>query len=438
MSRSDYDLYAFTKRAQATLDGIMSQSEKSRGAGTRLLEESVAHAREKPLLEPESDRRTTRVLFITTDTRLLTQATKSLDGFADIEDAFDEVHLMVLRVGVPARHPVLRVANKTWLYTVAARTWWQLPLAAWRVIRRELEFAEGCRFDVVVARDQYESALTAYGAARYYGRVAQLHLPTTTDRALARCRRWLGYWSPRWFSSLRVETEAALTVVQATYPHCPDVAVLPRYRNYPAYFTGEKTNFLGQRYRSFTFFIVYVGPLKETKDVFTAIDVVAPLLRNPRVAFLIIGDGPVLVECERRATLLGVRDRVIFERHTEDLRSVVAGADVMLVTGVDDQSDEIALYGAAAGTPLVLVETPVRQDIFKTGGALIVPAAFPQRLTEAVGRLMNDTRLRLMMRTLARQAVVATLQTDPVIYRESFRDSIEAALLQNQPTDVVE
>lgn len=128
------------------------------------------------VLEFDSSRDVTRVLFISRDTGLLNPTQQSLDGYVDLSDLFDEVHILILREGIPPKYPVLRVEDNVWLYTATAKAWWRTPSAGMEVVENELEFASGFRVDLIVARDPFESAYLANKLAEKYGRATQLHI----------------------------------------------------------------------------------------------------------------------------------------------------------------------------------------------------------------------------------------------------------------------
>lgn len=419
---------SYIQKAQQSLDAILTAEKRSPARATEATV-SISVARQEPVYTPQTGRTKTRVLFVTTDVSILTQTTKSLDGFTAIAEVFHEVHIMVLRTGIPAKHPVLRVDANTWLYTVTAKHEWQLPFMAWRMMQQELSFAEGFRPDVLVARDAGVSALAVYGAGRVYDRPVQLHLAETPEVTLGLVARFVRKWLVRTFASVRVTTDEQAQAVKASHPGCHDVSVLPRFRNYLGLFTGQQGMYLQQKYPQFNFIILYIGQLTPTSTAFSAIDAVRSVLRNPRVGFVIVGNGTGVMECERRATLLGIRDQVVIERRADDIAQYVASADLLLVTDTDSAADEVALYGASAGTPMVLAKTTLRSDLFADGSsAYVIDDVRSARTSDLLVQLLNDSQSRLIMRHTVRQVAEDRLYVDPTAYQASYRASIEAAI----------
>ena len=172
-----------------------------------------------------------------------------------------------------------------------------------------------------------------------------------------------------------------------------------------------------------------MGDLTATSTAFGTIDLMRGVLRNPRVGFLMVGNGTGVMECERRAELLGIKDQVIIERRADDIKQYVESADVLIVTDTDSAADEVTLFGAAAGTPTIMTKTNLREDIFQDGeSAFIVSDVRSSRINEVLLRLLNSNSERLLMREKSRQAVLRRLVNGQQDYEKLYRESIESAL----------
>ncbi|MBP9717194.1 MAG: glycosyltransferase family 4 protein [Candidatus Pacebacteria bacterium] len=418
----------YIQEAKETLDAILRAERVASQKATESVE-SIQAARKKPVADLTSNRTKTRVLFITTDINILNQATKSLDGFTAVNDLFHEVHIMVLRTGIKSRNPVLRIEENTWLYTVTATYAWQLPFFAWSALERELVFADGFRPDIVVALDVGASAFCAYGAGMYYNRSIQIHISKQYQSPVKWLARWFHNWLIRRFLSIRVTTEELVAAYRKQFGPEYDISILPIYRGYLADFTGQQGVYLKKKYPQFNFIVLYVGDLTATSTAFGTIDLMRGVLRNPRVGFLMVGNGTGVMECERRAELLGIKDQVIIERRADDIKQYVESADVLIVTDTDSAADEVTLFGAAAGTPTIMTKTNLREDIFQDGeSAFIVSDVRSSRINEVLLRLLNSNSERLLMREKSRQAVLRRLVNGQQDYEKLYRESIESAL----------
>lgn len=405
---------------------------------------SVKEARQGALqVASTSDRDTTRLLFISRDTSLLNQTTQSLDGYLNLADVFDEVHIVVLQPGIKAHNPVLRVSPNVWLYVVTATHWWWTPVAAITMIESQLMFAEGFRPDLVVARDPYESALVAYYIGRHFNRPTQLHiLENFTNqrvRATLSHRGWRAclarYVIPK-FASIRTSTDQIAALVAKRYPTVLDIATLPRFHNYQAANANAVALTLKDKYQQFTFMIVYLGVLDSESRAYQAMDAVRGLLRNKKIGFVICGEGGARAELQKRAQLLGIAEQVVFERAPSNAVAYLAAVDVLIVPDTTSASDEVAVLGAFAGVPLVLATTPQRADLFVHGeSALLSAADNVAALGAHVNQIVNDVALRQILATAAYDTVSTRLHEDPVAYRLAYRDSVEAAMFARETTE---
>lgn len=398
---------------------------------------SIAEARRSAVqLDVVSERDTTRLLFISRDASLLNQATQTLDGFLNLSDVFDEVHIVVLQVGALPRNPVLRVSANVWLYVVAAPHWWLTPMAAVEMIKSQLAFADGFRPDLIVARDAYECALIALYLGRHLSRPVQLHVLEDIFGLKVRARLPHAFWRlliaryvvPR-FLSVRTSTDQLTLKLSKRYPGIPDIATLPRFHNYQALRAASgQTYTLKEKYPQYVFRMLYIGVLDSDACAYQAMDAVRGLLRNKKICLVFYGSGKGRIELQKRAEILGIAEQVVFERDL-DQAACLAGANVLLVPETTPVADEIAALGAFARVPLVLAVTPQRADIFVNGdSAFLCKEGDTVAMGLAVSKLMSSAPLANDFIEAAFTAVSSRLHEDPVAYRLAYRDSVEAAL----------
>ncbi len=389
------------------------------------------------LLNIESRRDTVRILFISRDDSLLNQTTQSLDGFLNLADVFDEVHIVILRPGIRSQNPVLRVADNVWVYVATAKHWWQTPKAAVQLVRQELQFADGFRPDLIVARDPFESAETGALLAEEFGRPLQVHvLEDFTDakwlaasRDNVKRQKLAKKYLPA-ASSVRTGSRQLQLMIEQRFPNLEDILTLPRYANYRAWTDAPVLLNIKEKYRQFVFIILYVGELGPQSTLHRALDASRFVLRNPRVGLVVVGDGSARPEFIKRAELLGVSQQVVFEKRVDDLASYLKTADVLLVTDTTADADELVLKGAAAGVPLLITPNTLRNDLFvNEESALITDSVEVNDLAEALTQFLNDVPLRRVIKEGALAVVEERLYEDPETYKEIYRNSIETGLL---------
>ncbi len=420
-----------------SLDYIL---EKESRANDNIKYVSVEEAiNDETVFKLNSSRNVTRVLFISQDESLLNPTKQSLDGYTNISDLFDEVHILILRQGIRAKNPVLRVAKNVWLYTASDRDWWKTPKAGKILAKEQLFFADGFRPDLIVARDPFESAVAGISLGKKYHRPVQIHITedyTKSDfLSKSRHNRWRKYLTrftiPR-VDSVRTNTQAIADFVQKKFK-VKDLAVLPKFNNYESLVAIPVTVDLRAKYKPFVFIMLYVGKLTYESAVYRAIDAGRFGLRNPHVGLIILGKGPAQKELEKRTEILGIKNQVIFENEVIDIIPYLKSANVLVVPDTDSESEEVALKGAASGIPLVLARTPVREDIFvDSESALLCDPENTDEYSLKLNILMNDVSLRKHMVELAQDMIVAKFHDDPEKYLQAYRESIEQVLFLDE------
>jgi len=433
MPRKDLSLHNVSHSEGATLDAILDKGSRKKDDTQYLSVEEALH--EESVYEMESSRDSTRVLFISQDESLLNPDKQSLDGYTNISDLFDEVHILILRQGADAKNPVLRVAKNVWLYVSSGRDWWWKPVSGMQLASDQLVFAGGFRPDLIVARDPFESAVLAVILGKRYSRPVQVHVLENFTKSdflkKSRSNRWRKY-IPRFtlprVTSVRTSTKAINDFVGKSFK-TKDLDILPRLNNYESTISAPKTIDLRSKYKSFVFIIIYIGRLNFDSKLHRAIDAARFGLKNPHIGLIVIGDGPARKEFEKRAELFGVKEQVVFETDVKDVVPYLKSGSVLIVPDTDSESEEVALRGAAAGIPMVLARTPSREDVFMDGeSALLCEPENTDEFSLKLNILMNDVPLRRRMAESAQDMISLKFHEDPAKYMKAYRKSVEQVL----------
>lgn len=421
-------------RAAGELEYMLTRnkSEDKISVPTMSPEEAMSHER---IYRIETKRDVTRVLFISTNTQLLNPTQQSLDGYVDIRDLFEEVHILILRTGIPSKYPVLRVAPNVWLYTTSSKYWWLTPFLGTKMAEEQLSFAAGFRPDLIVARDPFESALVAVSLAKKFKRQTQLHVidDYRSVEFLRRnhsnfWRRFLPLYTIGKFDSIRTATHNMKRLI-GSHKNIADLQTLPRLQNYEALINANPVIDVKSKFNQFSVFMLYAGELTYDSALWQVIDAASFALHNQRVGLIIIGSGPAKSEFEKRAKVHGIEQQVVFLSKVEDFTSYLKAATILIVPDVDARSEELVLKGAAAGTPLVVVNTEQRADIFTHGkSAFICEPENIQDMTDRINDLLNDPALRETFIKNAQSLIKTEFHQDKKMYQEEYRLSIEQAL----------
>jgi len=430
MARRDLSSVDASLHATSELDFVLRSAKNEKETGkTVSVEEAM---RQAPVFQSGAERDITRVLFISQDTTLLNPSQQSLDGYLDLATLFDEVHILILRQGIPPKNPVLRVSEKMWMYTVSTKHWWQAADAALELLDQQLVFASGFRPDLIVARDPFESAIVAYKAGLKYNKPTQLHILWEYAKAGGKVpvswwrRLWTRFTIPH-FQSVRTMTSGMQNYLQKSFV-LSDIATLPRYQNYAALIQSDESIDLKQKYQPHIFFLLYVGKLNHESTLHRALDAARFTLKNPRVAMVVLGEGVARSEFAKRARVLHIQEQVIFEPRVTAVTAYLRSAHILVVTDTDSDSDELVLKAAACGIPMVMARNEKREDIFAHGeSAFLCDPGDVQAFTDNIHFLQNNIEVRASLIKNAQDIIRKRFHGDQDKYREAYRTSIEQA-----------
>ena len=433
MAKKDLSNFDASARASSELEYVLRSNKNKAEAPPRV---SVQDAlRQAPVFKSSETRNVTRVLFISQDSTLLNPATQSLDGFLDLSDLFDEVHIVILRQGIAPKNPVLRVSSNVWMYTASAAVWWLTPRAGIKLIEEQLVFAAGFRPDLIVAHDPFESAIVAYKVAERFKRPVQLHILedySIRDFIQKSPHNFWRRFIPRFvidhFPSVRTATSTIERMLAKRFA-VSDLSVLPRFQNYDAIMEAKASLDLKEIYKPFVFIIIFVGKLTYESTLYRAIDAARFVLRNPRVGMVVVGDGPAKGEFQKRTKLLGIEKQVVFETREVDTTAYLKSANLLIATDTDNDSEELVLQAAAAGVPMVMSRTEKREDLFEHGvSGYLCEQVDVQAFADRINDILNNVALRQQFSEAAQAMVVEKFHQNLNDYQDSYRTSIEQAM----------
>jgi glycosyltransferase involved in cell wall biosynthesis len=142
--------------------------------------------------------------------------------------------------------------------------------------------------------------------------------------------------------------------------------------------------------------VVAVGRLAPIKNHALAIDAVA---RVPDTTLLLVGDGPLRADLERRAREAGLSDRVVLAGLRPDARAVVGAADAFVLSSVAEGLPLAALEALAAGTPVVATAVRGVRELVENGeSALLAPPGDSGALASALQAVLDDPTVAARLR----------------------------------------
>lgn len=117
----------------------------------------------------------------------------------------------------------------------------------------------------------------------------------------------------------------------------------------------------------------------------------------PEAFFRMIGDGPTLLDCKHLAREIGVEGAITWlprQAHAR-LPHILADCAISIMPSIHEAFGVAALESSALGIPVVASDVCGFRDTVHHGETgLLVPVANPERLAEAVTKLLADKNLR--------------------------------------------
>jgi len=134
-----------------------------------------------------------------------------------------------------------------------------------------------------------------------------------------------------------------------------------------------------------------IAELHPNKDLILAIDAIA---LTDDMHFAILGDGELRVSLEAYAREKGVSDRVHFLGYISDAGKYLRAFDVFLLTSFKEGLPYVLLEAGAAHVPIIAVDIPGVRDVVLPDFTGILPPRDPEKIADAIGRVLDDDSLR--------------------------------------------
>ncbi len=130
------------------------------------------------------------------------------------------------------------------------------------------------------------------------------------------------------------------------------------------------------------------------------------LSRTSNVRFLIVGDGELRSELEAQARDLGIDGGVTFLGWRHDLPRVYADLDLVVLSSYNEGSPVALIEAMAAGRAVVSSDVGGVSDVVSDGvNGLLVPPREPEKLADAIVRVLSSEAVLLKMEAAGREAV---------------------------------
>jgi len=154
--------------------------------------------------------------------------------------------------------------------------------------------------------------------------------------------------------------------------------------------------------------IVTVARLSYEKGLPTLVEAAVALAKqHPTAVTAIAGEGPIRAELDARIASAGLADRVRLVGFRADVPAVLAAADVFCLPSYMEGLPNALLEASAVGLPVVATQVGgIPELVVANETGLLVPPRRPDRLADAIARLLNDPPLARRMGQAARRRIV--------------------------------
>ena len=127
--------------------------------------------------------------------------------------------------------------------------------------------------------------------------------------------------------------------------------------------------------------------------------------RFPALHWVIAGDGELLSVLEWLRDQLGLSDRVHFLGQIPEPEGLIAEADLFVMSSREEGLGTSVLDAMARGIPVASTTAGGLGEMLGGGAGMLVPAANPEALADAVARILSDPSLRSTLVARAGKAI---------------------------------
>lgn len=392
----------------------------------------------------EEKRTQTRLLIFTTNKSSADPASSLGARLLDLATMFAEIHVVVLNIASAGPVESGKLGDNVWLYATNSRHSLDAYFDGKKIAGKELEFANGFRADIVLALDPYLSGVVAGAVAKKFNRPLQVHLTTNIFDSYYQKQLphpWVKSMMLRAVfkqaASVRVAGRNIQQRLLEKYPELATVTeLIPTYVDLLSVRDFEPSGELPSRYPESNLIMLFLGPLREGGGVMEALEAARLVLQYPTAALLIIGEGPLLQELQKRVETLHLSEQVMINPPGISELTALHESHFLIYPGGAGADNTVVMKAAAAGLPMAAGRTELVNNLFTDDvSALICNQGDVSCLRQALNRYLNENVLRKRIAREARADIFDRVEQDVEAYKNSIRISIEKALYDFETPD---
>jgi glycosyltransferase involved in cell wall biosynthesis len=166
-------------------------------------------------------------------------------------------------------------------------------------------------------------------------------------------------------------------------------------------------------------YIACVARFHPVKDHATLLEAFAKVAASiPDVDLLLVGDGTLRSDLERRASELGLRSRIRFLGIRDDVADILRVIDVFTLTSVSEAASLTLLEAMAASRPVVVTAVGGNPEIVRDGvDGLLAPRGDAAAIAAALARVLGNGALAQCLGASGAERVRQSFRLEDTIAR---------------------
>ncbi len=126
-----------------------------------------------------------------------------------------------------------------------------------------------------------------------------------------------------------------------------------------------------------------------------------------RIKFVVVGGGPLMEECLRRARESAAADGIVFTGHRDDVAAVMNSLDIFVLPSVEEHFGRVVIEAMACEKPVIATRAGGVPEIIEDGvSGLLVPPCDSESLARAIVMLAGAPERRAAFGRAARDRAV--------------------------------
>jgi glycosyltransferase involved in cell wall biosynthesis len=365
-----------------------------------------------------------KILSISTDRKVFEEGSAVRARLIEYGGLVEELHVIVF-----AKHSLNlkqeKIAPNIYLYPTNSFSKFTHICAA--ISQARSLKRSGLTFDLVTTQDPFEAGIAGLKSANIFN--AGLHIQIHTDfmskyfaqeSLLNRARVCIAKFVIPRANAIRVVSERIKNSLVASGYTLHPISVLPIFVA-KTQSDGTAGPDLDRKYPQFDFRALVVARLAPEKNVASAIEAMASIIKyKPNAGLVIVGDGPERTRLEKLAAQLGITENVIFEGWRDNIVSYYKMADVLVLPSLYEGYGMVAAEAALAGCPVVMTDVGCAGNLIIDGqNGLVVPVGNTKALVGALVRIISGE-----LKFIAKPLQLPTKQEYLDAYKKSWQDSV--------------